>query len=171
MEFSNNTNDIVDKGEEKEVIESMDIQNDSKCSEDLIDLLNRFKELHTRVIEMRLQMDELRGKVTRRDRVESIVDELRELPRLFSGADALSIDEEGWRSIMEGGSVIGAYIRSDQRKKLADEANKAGAVASTGEVSGGGGAVYSLEEIRNMDRTTIRQNLDKVLSSLEAVKG
>lgn len=135
------------------------------------DVLLRLKDLSTRIAEITLQMEELGGKVAKRDRVASIVDELRELPRLFSGADALSIDEAGWESVLEGGSVIGAYVRSEHRRRLAAEANREGLAASSGEVSGGTGAIYSVDEIRSMDRSAVRQNLDKVLSSLEAMKG
>lgn len=137
----------------------------------LLDGSGRLEQLADRMIEMGTRIDELGKRVEQRDRVAALIGELRELPRLFSGADVLSIDEEGWRSIEEGGSVLGAYVRSEHRRRLAAEANKAGALASSGEVSGGVGAVYSVDEIRSMDRSTVRKNLDKVLSSLEAVGG
>ena len=133
------------------------------------EMLARIEMLTSRLADMGTRIDEFSCKIEKRERVESLIGELRELPRLFSGADASSIDEEGWRSIVEGGSVLGAYVRSEHRKKLAIEANKAGELASSGEVSGGVGAVYSVDEIRQMDRSTVRRNLDKVLSSLEAV--
>lgn len=133
------------------------------------DILARVEEITCRIADMGARIDDLSGKVEKRERVESLIGELRELPRLFSGADASSIDEEGWQSIADGGTVLGAYVRSEHRKKLAAEANKAGELASSGAVSGGIGAVYSVDEIRQMDRSTVRRNLDKVLSSLEAV--
>ena len=136
----------------------------------LLEKLDRLEQMTDRIIEMGTRIDELGKRVEQRERVAALIGELRELPRLFSGADAISIDEEGWQSIAEGGSVIGAYVRSEHRKKLAAEANKSGALASSGEISGGVGAVYSVDEIRNMDRSTVRKNLDKVLSSLEVVK-
>ena len=124
-----------------------------------------------RLREIGESVDELWRLVEQRERVSHLIGELRELPRRFPGADALSIDDEGWQSIAEGGSVLAAFVRSEHRKKLAAEANKAGAAASAGAVSGGIGAVYSVDEIRQMDRSTVRKNLDKVLSSLEAVGG
>ena len=135
------------------------------------EMLARIEELTSRLADMGTRIDELSCKIEKRERVESLIGELRELPRLFPGADALSIDDEGWQSIAEGGSVLAAFVRSEHRKKLAAEANKAGAAASAGAISGGIGAVYSVDEIRQMDRSTVRKNLDKVLSSLEAVGG
>ena len=124
-----------------------------------------------RLREIGESVDELWRLVEQRERVSHLIGELRELPRLIPDADALSIDDEGWQSIAEGGSGLAAFVRSEHRKKLAAEANKAGAAASAGAVSGGIGAVYSVDEIRQMDRSTVRKNLDKVLSSLEAVGG
>ena len=138
---------------------------------ELLDRICRIEQMTDSIVGMGERLDELSRQVRQSDRVASLIGELRELPRLFSGADAQSIDEEGWQSIMDGGSVIGAYVRSEHRRRLAEEANKAGAAASAGEAKGGIGAVYSVDEIRQMDRSTVRKNLDKVLSSLEAVKG
>lgn len=121
--------------------------------------------------EMRAAIAELRDTVSRQDRASSMLSELRSLTRIFPDANILAIDEEGWSSVMAGGSFLEAYVLSQHRKKLAEEANRAGILASAGAVKGGNGAYFSLDEIRRMDSATVKQNLDKVLASLEAAKG
>lgn len=171
MDVTKNMNEEKDLGvlndAEKEEVADMEVDD---SVDDIVEICMSLKAVTKRLAEMSNRVDILGDKVESQDRVSSLIRELRELPRLFSGADALSIDEEGWQSINEGGTVIGAYVRSEHRKRLAAEANKAGEAASSGSVSGGTGAVYSVDEIRSMDRSTVRQNLDKVLSSLEAAK-
>ena len=48
--------------------------------------------------------------------------------------------------------------------------NKKNTLSSIGEVRGGEDDLFSIDEIKNMDRKTVRRNFDKVMRSLEKQK-
>ncbi len=101
----------------------------------------------------------------------SIVREIKTLRELIPDADIRRLDDEGWQQLTEGESLLVCYLASERRKADAEIVNRRNEAASLGAVSGGFKAGYTIDEIRRMDRGTVRQNLDKVLRSLEANKG
>lgn len=121
--------------------------------------------------EMRGEIEALKETVRGIHRGQSTASELRTLVSLIPNADLSLLDEEAFSAIERGESLVCSYLLSERRKNTADEQNRKNALSSAGEARGGGDGLYSLEEIKNMDRRAVRRNFDKVMKSLEKAKG
>lgn len=100
----------------------------------------------------------------------NLIEELKLLSELIPGADIRRLDGDGWNALLGGESLILAYLGSERRLREAEEANKRNEEASVGSVGNTSSSLYTVEEIRRMDRGAVRKNLDKILRSLEKSK-
>lgn len=119
---------------------------------------------------IKAELGDIKDRLLKDSARENLVSELRSLGELIPGADIKRLDDEAWEAIRNGGSIIYSYLMSERRAKLADEQNLRNALASTGEVFHTQSPVYTVDEIRSMDRGIVRKNLDKILRSLERGK-
>ena len=106
----------------------------------------------------------------RLDRIDSragFISEVRALLNLVPDADLRTLDDEAYEAIEKGENLLYAYLLCEKRRFAADEANRKNAVSSTGKADGGDDGLFTLEEIKTMDRKTVRRNFDKVMRSLE----
>ena len=114
--------------------------------------------------------EEISAIKSRLDKIDSrsgFISELRSLISLIPDADIRTLDVEAYEAIEKGENLLYAYLLSEKRRYAANEANKNNAVASTGNADGSGDGLFTLEEIKSMDRKTVRRNFDKVMRSLE----
>jgi len=100
-------------------------------------------------------------------RGERLSASLRELISVVPDADLSILDAEAFEAIGRGENLVLAYLLSERRKREADDANRRNALSAPGSLTGGGDVLYTIDEIKRMDRRTVKKNLDKVLRSLE----
>ena len=92
--------------------------------------------------------------------------EIETLLYTLPDADLRKITPEGWERVRAGESLLCTYLLCERAEKSAAAANARGERNSTGALPTGKEESYSMDEIRRMDRTSVRKNLDKVLRSL-----
>ena len=131
---------------------------------------NSAKKEEPSAIELMKELSSLKERVDTLHRAESVAGELRALLSVIPNADISLLDEEAFLSIERGEGLICSYLLSERRRAAAEEKNKKNALSSIGEVRGGEDDLFSIDEIKNMDRKTVRRNFDKVMRSLEKQK-
>lgn len=92
--------------------------------------------------------------------------EIETLLYTLPDADLRKITPEGWERVRAGESLLCTYLLCERAAKSVAAANARGERNSTGSLPTGKEDSYSMDEIRRMDRTLVRKNLDKVLRSL-----
>ena len=105
---------------------------------------------------------------------ENLMEEDIELFRkLFPEVKGEEIPQEVWARVEKGESLAASYAlfavkqyREEERVKLVNEENGKKAPPPV-EGSGGEGDYFSPEAVKNMSRSEIRKNYDKILSSME----
>ncbi len=97
----------------------------------------------------------------------NLLGELRSLTELIPDADIRSLDDIAWESVLSGEQLLVAYLASERRKREAEAKNAENEKSSVGEIKGSGGELFSIDEIKQMPRSYVRKNLDKILKSLE----
>ncbi len=92
--------------------------------------------------------------------------EIESLLYTLPDADLRKITPEGWERVRAGESLLCTYLICERAEKKTAAANERGAKNSTGALPTGKEEPYTLDEIRRMDRPSVRKNMDKVLRSL-----
>lgn len=131
---------------------------------------NASEEAVPSAVELMKELSSLRERVDTLHRAESVASELRALLSVIPNADISLLDEEAFLSIERGEGLICSYLLSERRRAAAEEKNKKNALSSIGEVRGGEDDLFSIDEIKSMDRKAVRRNFDKVMRSLEKQK-
>ena len=116
---------------------------------------------------MRSEISVLRERLDKIDSRAGFLFEVRSLLSLVPDADLRTLDDEAYEAIEKGENLLYAYLLCEKRRLAASEANRKNAIASTGNADGGDDGLFTIEEIKNMDRKTVRRNFDKVMRSLE----
>lgn len=116
---------------------------------------------------MQAELTEVKSRVDGLGVGVKIGNELRMLTSLIPDADLRIIDEEGYSALERGDGLVMAYIMSERRQRMAREAEERRKVASIGDIGDVTDGLYTIEEIKKMDRKAVRKNFDRIMRSLE----
>ena len=120
--------------------------------------------------ELREENARFRAEAAKLKRLES---ESEELKLLFPDADTEALPDEVKENWENGMLLAAAYALWDKRRLLAeanaDTANRINAEASPGPIEndGSGDGSFTIEDIRRMPRSEVRNYLDRIYRSLE----
>lgn len=117
--------------------------------------------------EMQAELTEVQGRVEALGVGARIGNELRMLTSLIPDADLRIIDDEGYSALERGEGLVMAYIMSERRQRLLREAEERNALTAIGDLGDINDGLYTIEEIKKMDRKAVRKNFDKIMRSLE----
>lgn len=156
------TLDTADNAEAADVSDAAESQ--SKVTEAVTDVAN------DRESEIMGEISAIKASISGMHRGERVASELRELLSVIPNADLSVLDDEAFDAIARGEGLVYSYLLSERRRAKIAEANKANLLSSAGDIGGSVDTLYTIDEIRSMDRKTVRKNFDKIMKSLERVK-
>lgn len=111
--------------------------------------------------------DSLRLRAAAEERVR-MGSEIESLLYTLPDADLRKITPEGWEKVRAGESLLCTYLLCEREERATKAANDRTVKNSTGALPTGKDESYTMDEIRRMDRSSVRKNLDKVMRSLSA---
>ena len=159
-------NEVIEGNEINEIIEINEVI-EGNGSNDEASRSAGTAEYGERLSGISNELSLLKEAVNRINAGERISSSIRELISLIPDADISLLDGEALDAIGRGENLTYAYLLSERRRMQAEITNKRNSLSSSGEAHGGKDQLYSIEEIKRMDRRTVKKNLDKVLRSLE----
>lgn len=128
--------------------------------------------------ELRGELKRLREELNERDaklrRLARIDREFEEFSSLYPEVAISEIPEEIWSSVEQGNSLAAAYALAQHRlalqAKQAQQANASNRARSAGAFSNAENLEYSPSEVRAMSAREVRENLPKIMRSMQKWK-
>lgn len=140
------------------------IENTESTNTEKNDSLDPYKELKEEISHVRSQLERI-------DSRAGLLGELRSLVALVPNADIRSLDDEAIKAVEGGENLLYAYLLCEKRRSLIEQQLIKNAASSAGGVGySAEDELFSIEEIKSMDRKTVRRNFDKIMRSLEQIK-
>ncbi len=128
--------------------------------------------------ELRGELKALQNALRERDerllRLERIDHDFNEFAQLYPNVAISQLSDEVWRSVEKGNSLAAAYALAERRQALlqkqAQQANESNRARSAGALHNAESLEYSPAEVRAMSAREVRENLPKIMRSMQKWK-